>query len=432
MRILSMLAWCAALAQAQDISKLAKAKAAVVGVRAQRMMEMRGRQIPMRIQMIGVIVGKGLVLTGPLGANAQNVRISLPGGGEALDGEVADSDERFSVIRVAGDLPAPIGFDAEWTPATGQKLVWVAMLPAVGKWAVVTREATVDAVFQTDSGVVAFSDPPWTGPVVGANALVLNGLGDPVGVITMRRAAQQGGGGRRGFRRGGGLPVIAAASSFAQYLGGEIKQRGELGVTAETLSARVAEAMELEGTRGVLVTQVTPGSAADQAGIKAQDLVTHIDHNAIENLAALQKAVGSKSAGATVTLSVVRLTSEGVSKSDIKVTLKAREKADKSQRHRARRFGFVAEPLTAAIRRSMQLPADLKGVHVRRVTAGSPAAMGRPTGLRRGDIILRAGQIPIADVETLKKALATVDVGKSVTLFVQHQADTRHVEITPE
>ena len=116
----------------------------------------------------------------------------------------------------------------------------------------------------------------------------------------------------------------------------------------------------------------------------------------------------------------------------VKVTLTVREESDKSKRFRARRFGFTAEPLTANVRRAQQLPADLLGVHVRRIVSGGAASMGRPRGLRRGDIILKVGAAPVTDMKSLREALKTVPNGRPVALFVRNGKDTRFVEVTPD
>jgi serine protease Do len=432
MRILAVLGVFAAIGAAQETSKLDRAKAAIVGVQAQRTMEMRGRSFPMRVQQAGVLIGKGIVLTPALGNDATEVKVHVAGGREALEAEVLDSDTSYSILSVEGAPDATLEFVRDWKPAAGQKLVWIGVLGAIGKWTPVAREASVDALIDDETGPIVYSDPPFAGPVLSGGGIVLNAAGDAVGLIGVRRNQRQGGGNRRMMRRQGGLPVVFPAARFAAYLDAGAGQRGVLGVTAETLSAKVAEAMGLEKTRGVIVTQVTPGSAAAAAGIEAQDIIVAVAGTAVSDLNGLMQALRGKKAGETVKVKLVRLADTGKVDKEVEATLKAREKTERSDRLRARRFGFTAEPLTDAVRRSYELPADLKGVYVRRVQGGGPAAMGRPTALRRGDVILKVGQAPVGDIAALKKALAEAEDGKPVTLFVRHAAETRFVEITPE
>lgn len=56
---------------------------------------------------------------------------------------------------------------------------------------------------------------------------------------------------------------------------GEI-QRGRLGVTIQDITRDLARAMRLERPEGVLVNQVTSGSPAEVAGIRAGDVIVSV------------------------------------------------------------------------------------------------------------------------------------------------------------
>ena len=57
---------------------------------------------------------------------------------------------------------------------------------------------------------------------------------------------------------------------------------------------------------GAVVVSVTPGAAADQAGLKAKDIVKAVDSQAIENSSQLTAAIRAHSPGDKVTLTVIR------------------------------------------------------------------------------------------------------------------------------
>ncbi len=61
---------------------------------------------------------------------------------------------------------------------------------------------------------------------------------------------------------------------------------------------------------------------------------------------------------------------------------------------------------------------DLKGVYVRSVTPGGPAATA---GLRQGDIIIKLNQTDISDINHLKDLLDELNVGDSVTVTYLRQ-----------
>lgn len=432
---LGILALLAAAATAQS-------DASVVGVQARATLvrEFQGRamQFPINLRQVGICIGEeGLVLTAAFGAEPESVRVFLPGSTEPLDAEVLESDDTFAILRVEGLDLEPTKFDTDWVPRPGEALVWIGLLPgASGQWTVVRKAATVDALLKDAPGGATdlYSDPPFQGPVAVRSALVLNGEGRPAGLVVARAEEEEGGGGGgRGMRaQGAGLPVVRPASAFAHLLGGSAGKHGVLGVSVETLGQKIAEALGLAGLQGVLVTQVTPGSAAEKAGIQAQDVVVKIDGMAIPAPSALKAALRGKAAGTVVRVELVRTGDVGPKTLEIEATLSEREEDAAKERHRSERLGFTAEPLTAALRRAQNLGADVQGVAVRRVVPGGPASLARPTPLRRGDLILKVGETAVPDLAALKAALDTLPLGKPATLFVRNGAETRFVEITPE
>ncbi|MCZ6574773.1 MAG: PDZ domain-containing protein [Planctomycetota bacterium] len=426
-----------ALAGELEQSVLRSAQASMVGVQARVMRtftfggQTRSRRVPARLT--GVVIGEGRILTGPLGDDPQNLKVFVPGTEDGIDAELEESGPDFSVITAEGLTAVPLSFKKDWDPAIGEKLVWVGMLSgSLGKWNLIAKSAEVDVLIkdeQTDT-LDVYSDPPFGGPVLVQNAPVFNREGRPIGVLILRRSAA--GGGRRGGGRQPGLPVIRLASAFSGWLDGSVQRRAVLGVSVEPLGEAVAEALGLTGTPAVVVTQVTPGSGADKAGLRAQDMITQVDGKPMPNGEALRAALRGKAAGDKITIVYLRDAGGGPQKAEVEATLTARDAQAAKERHRARRFGFVAQPLTDAVRRDQNLPADVSGVYVRRVTRGGPAGLGRPTPLRRGDVILKVGEDPTSDLASLKAVLQSLPDGKPVTLFVRNGANTRFVEITPE
>lgn len=61
-----------------------------------------------------------------------------------------------------------------------------------------------------------------------------------------------------------------------------------------------------DATGGALVQAVEPGSPAAAAGIQAGDLITSVDGKPIADGTALQQAIRSNKAGATVTIGLTR------------------------------------------------------------------------------------------------------------------------------
>jgi serine protease Do len=67
------------------------------------------------------------------------------------------------------------------------------------------------------------------------------------------------------------------------------------GVTVQDLNSGLAQQLRLPpGTKGVVVTSVDPGSAADMAGVKRGDVILQVDHTAVQNVQDYNKALAGK------------------------------------------------------------------------------------------------------------------------------------------
>jgi serine protease Do len=72
---------------------------------------------------------------------------------------------------------------------------------------------------------------------------------------------------------------------------GSVK-RGVLGVMVQNLTPELADAFNLNGKKGGLVTNVIPGSPAEKAGLQAQDVIERINDIAIESGSQVRNIVG--------------------------------------------------------------------------------------------------------------------------------------------
>lgn len=60
---------------------------------------------------------------------------------------------------------------------------------------------------------------------------------------------------------------------------------GDLGLAVQTLTPDIAEELGLERTDGVVVTAVTPGSAADDAGLQKGDVIAEVNRHPVRTVA---------------------------------------------------------------------------------------------------------------------------------------------------
>jgi serine protease Do len=88
-----------------------------------------------------------------------------------------------------------------------------------------------------------------------------------------------------------------------------------LGVTVEEMTSQLADYF---GARdGLLVTSVAEGSSAEQAGLKAGDVITSIDGNPVRSRQDLLRALRDASSGGEVTIGIVRDKKESTLKAQI-------------------------------------------------------------------------------------------------------------------
>ena len=168
---------------------------------------------------------------------------------------------------------------------------------------------------------------------------------------------------------------------------GEV-HRGILGVSGRSVNSEIAKAMELETNQGGFIEQVMPDSAADEAGIKAGDVIIAVNGKAIKSFFELRAKIGSIGANKKVKLTVIRDGDDKV----FTVKLKQDQSAD------------IAAASIHTMLEGTQLENDTKkqAIIIEEVAEGSPAQMA---GFRAGDIITGVNRSRIKDIAQLRDYL---------------------------
>jgi S1-C subfamily serine protease len=86
---------------------------------------------------------------------------------------------------------------------------------------------------------------------------------------------------------------------------GSVK-RAVLGISMKPLDDKISEELKLSSRNGVYISEVSKSSAADEAGIKAGDVITAIDSMPVNSTSAVQEAVSRYSPGDKAVITVIR------------------------------------------------------------------------------------------------------------------------------
>jgi serine protease Do len=253
---------------------------------------------------------------------------------------------------------------------------------------------------------------------------LVNAEGRLVGIST---AILSRSGGNQGI--GFAIPANMARNVMDQIIHGGKVSRAFLGVLIQPITPDLAKAFKLTKSEGALISDVSPNSPAERAGLKAGDIVTKLDDQLILDSRALQLMIGQFTPGRTVRLTVVRDRAER----QYSITL-GEQPSDQSESAITGRGtssdraldGVSLETLTPERARQYGISSTTKGVVVRRIDRDSPAAQA---GLEQGDVILEVNRQAVTTVEQLDRYI-NQGAGDTTLLFVSHDGRTRYVVIS--
>ncbi|HEX2440782.1 MAG TPA: Do family serine endopeptidase [Methylomirabilota bacterium] len=244
------------------------------------------------------------------------------------------------------------------------------------------------------------------GEVVGVNTAIVGGSGGSVGI---------------GFA----IPTNMVKPVVTQLADSGHVTRGWLGVSIQRITPELAASFGLPDTHGTLVSGVSDGSPAAQAGLRRGDVILKWDGHDVARWSDLPRAVAETPVGRQVPLEVLRdgkriSLNVNVAKMD-----EGGQQVASSSEPAASKLGIAARSLTPDLARSLDVPAH-SGVLVERVEDGSRA---QNAGMAAGDVIVEVDHKPVASVEALRTALGKHEHGKPLLMLVQREGQTLYLTI---
>ncbi|KAA0591937.1 serine protease Do [Azospirillum lipoferum] len=243
---------------------------------------------------------------------------------------------------------------------------------------------------------------------------------------------------------GGSVGIgFAIPSSLAKPIIDQLKEdgkvrRGWLGVQVQRVTPDIAESLGVEGTGGALVTSVSPDSPAASAGLRQGDVITAFNGDPLEQMRQLPRLVASAEIGRTVPMTLLR----GGKQQSIQVTvgelrnepqqlaMSGSSGAPRSAQPEESKsaLGLKLAPLTPGLRETFSIGEDVDGLVVTEVDRDSPASQ---RGLDLGDVIVEAGQEPVATAADLESRIAKAkEQGrKTLLMLVSRGGDLRYVPL---
>ncbi len=183
-------------------------------------------------------------------------------------------------------------------------------------------------------------------------------------------------------------------------------QRGLLGVFINEMNNERAKSLGLDAVEGVYISRVSPGSGADDAGLKKGDVIIAINGVKTETLPEMQEQVGRYRPGNTISISFIRNQKQYQVEVTLKNKLNSTSLVSARNEQLLEDMGFELRNLTAEELDRL----ESTGVRVVNIDRGSVIDK---TNMMPGFIITSLDGRPTPTVEELIEALRLTD-GKTM------------------
>lgn len=221
------------------------------------------------------------------------------------------------------------------------------------------------------------------------------------------------------------IPVNLARNIAEQIVNTGRVDRGFLGVAPQDLTEDLVSQFGTE--KGALISEVTEGSPAEKAGLKAGDVIVKIQGTAVRDSRQLLLTVGQFTPGTTVAVDYLR---DGKTRTaQVKLARRPDQPGGETAPEKAEDIGVLngvgVGEITEQVREQLQLPSRIKGALITSIDADSPSAR---QGLREGDIILELDRKPVVDADSAVKLSEEIK-GPKVLVLIWRDGRTRYLAV---
>ena len=215
------------------------------------------------------------------------------------------------------------------------------------------------------------------GRVVGINTAILSRSGGFAGI---------------GFA----IPINLVRNVAEQIVNTGKVTRGYLGVAPQALTAELAA--QFQTNRGALVAEVTPGSAAEKAGLQAGDIITEVNDLEIRDPRQLLLTISQLAPGSSARIQYLRDGKTHTATAQLERRPEQALAGTGGERQGSDDDGVLdgvgVTDITPQVRQQLEIPSRIQGAIITHVDPSSPSAS---QGLRPGDIIMELDRRPVKD-----------------------------------
>ncbi len=297
-----------------------------------------------------------------------------------------ESPDKLSFMNLGDSDSVRVG---EWVIAIGNPFglgitVTCGVVSAVKRDLSVDRDTNYRDLIQTDASI---------NPGNSGGALV-NSKGELIGINTAIMPSGQG----IGFA----IPVNRAKRIVGDLIKyGKVKKISA-GLTVQNITKELAEYFNVP-ENGILITSVSEGSVAAEAGLVPSDIVTMIDNTKIKDVSGFETALERYSVGQTAIFKVLRkgkLSNVRIKFKETKASLNP--------------LGVEVKTITDKLINKYNLFIE-QGAVIVDIAEDSPTYKA---GLRAGDVIIQIGNKPIRNEDDLNSVMKVVNKLDAVMLRI--------------
>ena len=255
---------------------------------------------------------------------------------------------------------------------------------------------------------------------------LVDSAGDVVGINTFI-LTQSGGSEGIGFA----IPSNVVNSIYQQIRKDGHVHRGEIGVTAQSITPELAAGLSLKQDWGVILSDVDPDGPAAKSGLKPGDIVVSLDGKEMPDARHFEVALYRTALDQTVTVGAIRDTDRFSAKE------KVAEREDdpfrfldlvKPEQNRVIKLGIIGVEITKDL--AQVLPETRKSYGIIVAARSGESEYSGQGGLKLGDVIYSLNNVPVATLDALREAVDRLKTTDPLVMQIERNGKLMYLTLS--